>query len=101
MDRLIEDDLEADKFQQVFDQGSQIILDCLADSGILTSIVYGHMGDEGKWFSVEICRFPQNESLPLPQKANSYIHAVEIAYQEAIRMQWVKNKSNGENSEEA
>ncbi len=68
---------------------TQEVLDYLADRDIVTSIVYGNCGDKGKCFSVDILHEISTETLPIPEMANSYEHAIEIAYLEAIRLRWI------------
>ncbi|MHC4748970.1 MAG: hypothetical protein ACYTFW_03765 [Planctomycetota bacterium] len=69
---------------------TQQTLDYLADNGILTSVVYGDAGNKGRWFSVDICLASQGLVLEKPQMATSFIEAVQIAYKEAVRLEWVK-----------
>lgn len=72
---------------------TQETLDYLADRDILISIAYGYADGKGKCFSVDIYNQASEESLPMPERANSYEHAVEIAYLEAVRLEWVEPKA--------
>ncbi len=80
---------------------TQQTLDYLADNGILTSVIYGNGqnelspdGNEGRYFSVDICLTSKGRVLEKPQTATSFIEAVQIAYKEAIRAGWI-SEPNG------
>lgn len=46
-------------------------------------------GNEGRYFSVDICLTSKGRVLEKPQTATSFIEAVQIAYKEAVRLKWV------------
>lgn len=68
---------------------TQQTLDYLADNGILTSVCYGDSASQGRYFSIDICLTSKSLVLEMPQKATSFVHAVEVAYKEAIRLGWI------------
>jgi hypothetical protein len=79
---------------------TQQILDYLADNGILTSVTYGDAQNEltpdtenqGRYFSVGICLTAKRLVLEKSRKAGSFVEAIQIAYNEAVRLGWVRGR---------
>lgn len=70
---------------------TQEVLDLLADSDILTSVVYGSAPPNNeRYFSVSINSLRSGEVLSNPVQCSSFDEAAQTAYQIARKFGWIQ-----------